>query len=227
MNTRKSGSNELLTYSLSEPLNGTTTARVDINSESGNLAIDGLTGGGPVLASGTLQYFEKQGIPTRSLDSSHGQAALTLKGGGSGKPWFRFPWAACNGALEWLIHLNREVSFDILAHSGGGNVQLNLAGMRVTGVSTDTGGGNIDLVLPEGAANLDIFAKSGAGNVSIQIPGGIEARVHAASGLGKVIVDSRFNKMDEKTYQTPGYDASDKKVEITANTGAGNVIISS
>ena len=158
----------VLTYNLSEPLNGATTAKVDINAGDGNLTIDRLTGGEQVLASGTLQYFENQGLPTRTLDSSNGQATLTLRGGGTRRPWFRFPWAACNGATEWQIHLNPTVSSDITAHSDGGNVKLNLAGMAVTRVSADTGGGNMDVVLPDNAANLSVTAKTGAGNVTVE-----------------------------------------------------------
>ncbi len=37
--------NNMLTERLSEPLNGATTAKVDINTDSGNLTIDRLTGG--------------------------------------------------------------------------------------------------------------------------------------------------------------------------------------
>ena len=96
----------VLTHNLSEPLDGATTAKVDINTGDGNLTIDRLTGGEQVLASGTLQYLENQGLPTRSVNTSNGQATLTLKASGGGQPWFRFPWAACNGATEWQIHLN-------------------------------------------------------------------------------------------------------------------------
>ena len=153
----------VLTDNLSEPLNGATTAKIDINAGDGNLTIDRLTGGEQVLASGTLQYFENQGPPTRTLVSSNGQATLTLRGGGTGQPWFRFPWAACNGATEWQIHLNPTVSSDITAHSDGGNVKLNLAGMAVTRVSADTGGGNMDVVLPDNAADLERYRQDGRG----------------------------------------------------------------
>ena len=91
---------------LSEPLDGATTVKVDINAGDGNLTIDRLTGGEQVLASGTLQYLENQGLPTRSVNTNNGQATLTLKASGAGQPWFQFPWAACNGATEWQIHLN-------------------------------------------------------------------------------------------------------------------------
>ena len=240
--------NNVLTDTLSEPLNGTKTATVDINTDSGNLTIDRLGGGEQVLASGTLQYFEKQGLPTRTLSSSNGQTTLTLSGGGSERPWFHLPWAACNGAYEWQIHLNPTVSSDITAHSGGGNVKLNLAGMTVTRLSADTGGGNMDVVLPDNAADLSVTAKtgggnvtvevgsgttgsstvnahSGAGNVVVHVPSGIAAKVHASSGLGKVIVDSRFSKLDDNTYQSPDYDGAANKVEITVDSGAGNVSV--
>ena len=62
----------VLTDHLAEPLNGATTAKVDINTGDGNLTIDRLTGGEQLLASGTLQYLENQGLPTRSVNTSNG-----------------------------------------------------------------------------------------------------------------------------------------------------------
>ena len=94
----------VLIDSLLEPLDGTKTAKVDINTGTGNLTIDPLTGDAQVLASGTLQYFEDQGLPTRTLDSSNGQTTLTLRGRDTGQSWFRLPWRACKGKLEWQIH---------------------------------------------------------------------------------------------------------------------------
>jgi hypothetical protein len=215
----------VLIHNLSEPLNGATTAKVDINAGVGNLTIDRLAGGGQLLASGTLQYFEKQGVPTRTLDSGNGQATLTVKGGSKGQPWYRLPWAACNGATVWQIHLAPTVSSDITAHSDGGNVRLDLAGMLITRVSADTGGGNMDVVLPDNAADLSVTARSGAGNVVVTIPSGVAARIHATTGLGKMIVDPRFSKIDKDTYQSPDYDGAAHKAEITLSSGAGNVIV--
>ena len=165
--------NNVLTHNLSEPLDGTKTAKVDINTGDGNLTIDRLTRDEQVLANGVLQYLEKQGPPTLTLNAINGEAKFILRGGDAGQPWFRFPWAACNGATEWQIHLNPNVQFDITAHSGGGNVKLDLAGMAVTHVVADTGGGNMDVVLPDNAANLSVTAKTGAGNVTVEIGSGI------------------------------------------------------
>jgi hypothetical protein len=239
----------VLTDSFSEPLDGATTAKVDVNVGDGNLTIDKLAGGERVLASGALQYLENQGLPARILVATDGQAILTLKASGSTKqPWFRLPWAACNGATEWQIGLNPTVSSDITAHSDGGNVVLNLAGMAVTRVSAETGGGNRDVVLPDNAANLGVTAKAGAGNVTVEIgsgitgshivnagsgagnvvvriPSGVAARIRATTGLGKAIVDPRFGKIDSATYQSPDFNSAADKVEITVHSGAGNVSV--
>jgi predicted membrane protein len=125
---------------------------------------------------------------------------------------------------------------------------LNLAGMAVTRVSAETGGGNMDVVLPDNAADLRVTAKagagnvtvelgagisgsavlnagSGAGNVAVRIPSGVAARIHATSGLGKAIVDPRFGKIDRATYQSPDFDSAADKVEITVHSGAGNVSV--
>lgn len=215
----------VLSDNFSEPLNGTKTAKVDIDVGDGNLTVDGLGAGEPVLASGNLQYIENQALPTRTLVSSDEQATLTLRGGGAHRSWIRLPWAACNEATEWQIHLNATVPSDITAHSGGGNIKLNLAGMAITRISADTGGGNVDLILPDDAANLDVTARTGAGNVVVTIPSGVAARIHATTGLGKAIVDPRYSKTDKDTYQSSDFDSADNRIEITLHSGAGNVSV--
>ncbi|HOU14937.1 MAG TPA: hypothetical protein PKZ84_17655 [Anaerolineae bacterium] len=218
---------DVLTDNLAEPLNGAKAAKFDINAGDGNLSIDRLTGGEPLLAGGELQYLEKQGQPARTLVAFLDEVTLTLQGGEGEQPRIRFPWAACNGATEWNIHLNPTVSSDITAHSDGGNVKLDLSGMVVTHVSADTGGGNIDVVLPDSAIDLSVTAKTGAGNVSVYISNGVAARIRATTGLGKVIMDPRFSKIADDVYQSTDFETAANRIEITARSGAGNVSINS
>jgi cell wall-active antibiotic response 4TMS protein YvqF len=213
------------TFDLLEPLNGVDTARVEITSDTGNLTIDKLDNDVPLLASGTLQYDENQHPPTPTLNARNGQANLTLTGRSSGRPWLRLPWAACNAANEWQIHLNPLVASDITAHSGGGNVKLDLSGMAVIHVSADTGGGNMEVVLPDNAPAINVQASTGAGNVVVHVPSGVAVKVHATSGLGKVSVDPRFNPVDHSTYESPDYEHATHRVELTLKTGAGNVSV--
>jgi hypothetical protein len=89
-------SNNLLTDDLTAPLNGATTANIEIETGTGNLTVDDLPEGTQVLASGSLQYFEKQGRPTESFSTEGGKATVKLMATAAGRPWFRFPWSAAS-----------------------------------------------------------------------------------------------------------------------------------
>ena len=216
---------KVMTHTLWEALGHVDTADVDIDPGDGNLAVDGLTGNEQELASGTLQYLEKNGLPSWSVDTSHQPNSFTIKAAGKGQSWLRLPWSACNGATTWQIHLNRRVPSAVNAHSNGGNIKLDLNGMPVTCITASTGGGNVEIILPDPASDLRVTAKSGAGNVIVQIPGGTAARVHATTGLGKLTVSPQFLKIDKDLYQSPDYDQAAKKIEMIINSGAGNVVV--
>jgi predicted membrane protein len=97
----------------------------------------------------------------------------------------------------------------------------NAANLNVT---AETGGGNVTVEMGSGITGSNvIIAKSGAGNVVVHIPRGVAARIHAATGMGKVTVDPEFSQSDKFTYQSPGFDGAANKVEVTVNSGAGNV----
>jgi DUF4097 and DUF4098 domain-containing protein YvlB len=173
---------------------------------------------------------------------------LTVKADGGRKPGFQLPWAACNGETDWQLHLNPNLPSDVIAHSGGGNVKMNLAGMLLTSLMADTGGGNVEVVLPDHTADLNasvqsgggnvtvslgsgftgngtLKATSGAGNVTVHLPAGSAALIHAKTGAGKLVIDPQFTKIDESTYQSPDYGNAASKIEITVESGAGDVSV--
>lgn len=240
--------NKVLTEKFSEPLNGAKSATIKVDTRQGNLFVARLAGDDQLLAAGTLEYMEKRGLPSRCLTSSDHAARLAIEGAGGSRAVFRMPWQACNAATEWNIHINPRVALELDAVSGGGHVKLDLTGMQVTRVSAESGGGNMEVSLPEKAANLDVAvttgggnvsvdigrgttggntvkAESGAGTVTVQVPGGIAARIHAVSGMGAVIVDPRFEKIAEHSYQSGDYDGARDKIEITAQSGLGSVSV--
>lgn len=238
---------DILTHNLVEPLDGATSAKVTIDPGDGNLTIDHAAGNENLLASGSLQYYERAGIPASTVTTTKGFATFSLKSNGE-QQWLQLPWEACNNATDWLIHLNPSVALDITVLTGGGNVKIDLTGMNVTRLAAETGGGNMEISLPENAANLDLSAKTGAGKVTIRVgnnitgsntiaassgagevtvlvPTGVLARIKVTQG--NVIVDPAFTKIDETTYETAGYQSAADKVEITVGSGAGKVNIQS
>ncbi len=233
---------------LAETLGAVTAAQFEINTGTGNLALNGLTGGEPLLAGGSLEYLEGQGQPERSLTTNNDQVVLKWAASGVQPSGFRFPWEDDNGEVNWKVSLNPSVSYNLTAHSDGGNIKLNLAGLAITQVNADTDGGKIEVILPDRTANLGLTAKSGggnvtveigssitgshtinassgAGNVTVRLPEGTAARIRVTSGMGNANVASHFLKIDDKTYQSPDYESAADRVEITADSGAGDVTI--
>jgi predicted membrane protein len=120
--------------------------------------------------------------------------------------------------------------------------------MVLTRLAADTGGGNMDVVLPDNATDLNvnasssggnvavtvgsgitgsstINASSGAGNVVVHMPSSIAARIHATTGLGKLTIAPQFIKIDDNTYQSPGYDSAANTLDVTVESGAGDVSV--
>jgi hypothetical protein len=216
---------QVLTQNLFEPLGLVTTANVSIDPGDGNLVVDGAINNEQLLASGTLQYLEKSGLPTWSVNTGDDATNFRIQAAGKVQPWFRLPWSACNGATEWHIHLNHRIPSEISAHSDGGNIRLDLTGMPVMHVSADTGGGNVEVTLPDPKARISLTAKSGAGNVVVRLLAGTQARILATTGLGKLILSPRFSKLDTNLYQSSEYDDAERRVELTLSSGAGNVVV--
>ncbi len=239
---------KILTQQFSEPLGGASTSRVDIHASTGNLVIGRLEGNEEVLASGSLQYLENQSTPSRSVNVSAGLATFSLRSDAIGKLRLPLPWRASKGALEWQIKFNPKVPLDLTLYSGEGAVKADLAGMAITRVSAESGGGAVDVTLPDNAAALSVLAKTGGGNVTvlvgrglsgknlvnaqtgggkvvIHLPSGLAARITAATGWGKVRVESTFVQLDPKTYQSADYESASDKVEISLASGAGDVTV--
>jgi hypothetical protein len=236
---------ELLTKPLSEPLSDTRTAEFIIDQGDGNLTIDSFINSDHLLATGSLQYFENSGAPVSSMSINQGLSTYTLTAS-TEQTWQRLPWAPCNGATEWEIHLNPLVTFDISTHTGGGNVKLDLTGLNITHLEAETGAGNMEIILPDQSVNLKVTAKTGAGKVSILVgndligrnsinansgagemtiivPAGVAARVDVMKG--EVNVSAPFIMMDDTSYETPEFAGSTDKLEIVVGSGMGKVNI--
>ncbi len=241
--------NKVLVHELAEPLGSAKTAKIDVDCGVGHLAVSRLAGNEQLLAKGTLQHLVKQDVPSRTVNMSGGQSNLTLRAGEAKHSGFHFPpWAGCGGAYEWQMQLNPVVPSDVSVQSRGGNVNMDLAGMAITRLSAASGGGNLALVLPDNATDLSVTAKTGGGRINVQVgtaikgnnsitansgagsvvvslPSGVAANINVTTGMGKVIVDPRFTKIDKNTYRSPDYDTAVVRIEVTARSGAGNVTV--
>lgn len=235
----------LLSMPLAEPLNDTTSAEFSVDLADGNLNLEGNSSDKAMLAMGTLQYLENIGVPLSSSSTFNGHTQYTLSTS-AGQSWLKLPWSACNGATDWSITLNPSVAYEISAYTGGGNVKLNLAGLTVTGLDAESGGGNMEVILPDNTEDLaavvktgagkatvrvgngikgdhTIEASSGAGEVSVLLPTGMQAKVIIS--MGNVSVGPEFIKVNDTTYETSGYQNAENRIEISIGSGAGKATV--
>ena len=112
----------------------------------------------------------------------------------------------------------------LVAHTDGGNLEVTLpndaANLRA---EASTGGGNVNVIGRKMINTSVLNTHSGAGNVAVHVPEGMPASVHPSSGLGKMLVEPRFTKIDAETYDSPDYDAGINRLDITVTSGAGNL----
>ena len=236
-----------LNMTLSEPLSNITDANIIIDQDDGNLFINETLDNAHVLVSGNLQYFEKMGAP-KSVISRDGNLANFSLTENSGRNQSRLPWSACNGTNDWEIHLNPQVSYDISTKTDGGNVTIDLTGLSIKHLNTETGAGMTKIVLPNSATNLDVNANVGAGEITIVVGESVTGilKINAHSGAGEVTVllpdeiaasfqvkqgqisaDARFIKINENTYETSNYAEANDRVEMIVGSGVGMVTITS
>ena len=238
----------LAVQELAEPLNEVLASSLDLDLAEGNLAIDRLTGGEPLLVGGTLEYCEIGGMPARSFVSMGRQASLALSVGTNPRPRWHLPWEACNAENDWQLHLNPAVAYEIAARTGGGNLNLDLSGLLVNRMIAETGGGNAKIRLPENAMNLSVAVRTGAGkigvgigpgtkgrngltvengagSVEVLVPPGLAVKLVVASGLGEIVLDPSFVKTGDESYQSTDYENHENRVTIEASNGAGSVSV--
>jgi hypothetical protein len=122
-----------------------------------------------------------------------------------------------------------ERRYDARVDGGSGACRLDIADGADVGLEIDVGSGSIDV--ETGAdADLTVRADGGSGKLTIDVPEDAEVRLDVREGgSGRVRVPSRFERTrrgddDEGTWETPGYDSADHKIEIIIeDLGSGAV----
>jgi Putative adhesin len=132
----------------------------------------------------------------------------------------------------------RSVEGRLKAHTGGGNIEVQGS---VGPVEVDTGGGNITIRRAEspvkattGAGNVEVEVArargaaqvelgTGAGDLMLHLPEGVDARVEADTGLGRVDIEpstnARFNRGRTHAEAVLG----DGRGSVRLHTGVGGV----
>ena len=122
-----------------------------------------------------------------------------------------------------------ERRYDVRVDGGSGECSLNIPDGSDIELNLDVGSGSFNVEI--GAeADVNIRVDGGSGNLTVDVPEDAAVRVDVRDdGSGRLRVPSRFDRTrrgdgDEGTWETPGYDSADYKIEINVeDLGSGDV----
>lgn len=202
---------------LSIPLEGAESARVELAHGAGKLSVDALSEPGMLLAGAFSAGAES------AVRRSGNQVDVTLRSVG---PEF-FPPFYSGAGNSWQVNLARNVPIRLELNTGANEAELNLTDLTLSDLILKTGASSTRIRLPARAGFTRVEISSGAASVDVSVPADVAARIHATGGLAGIRVDTARFPRSGGVYETPGYDTAQNRVEIHSETGVGSIEIHS
>ena len=208
----------LTTERISEPLDGATSAVVEIGFGAGGLNIEaldetaGLIEGQVMLSPG--ERLNRQS--NRSGDVAH----YELKSRGMTTVWPRQMW---DEQKVWNLGLNRDIPIRLQIQTGVGRSNLDLTSLNVTNLDLEGGVGQVALMLPQ-RGQISVTIEGGVGEVIVIVPRGLAARIRTEGGLGGVTVNGSFSQSGN-TYTSPGFSSAENRADLKIEGGVGHVVV--
>lgn len=133
-----------------------------------------------------------------------------------------FGWAG-----PGVIRLNDAVVWELALRGGSYRVQLKLADVRLSSL-TLRGGDAISATLPAPLGTVEVDVSGGVNDIKLERPQGVPLRVAVRGGAARLAVDDlRLSAADMTGWQTPGFDESPDRYDITFTGGANKLTIGS
>ncbi len=154
--------------------------------------------------------------------------------------------------LRWRIKLSRKVPLRLRLQGGAGRADLDVSGLQLPELSLQAGVGEAAIRLPAPDEPLAASIKAGVGKIVIVIPQGLGGklelhggvgecavvaaagaalRLEATTGMGNITVPADFTRLDAGKaggglWQSAGYDAAARRLNITFRGGVGGFSLS-
>ena len=172
--------------SFSAPLDGATTAHVQVEASVGVVNVAPLMDSADLFQA-DISYLGDVNFNTSDSD---GQRVIELTNTyDGGMQWFSFLSFIGQDDLEWNIGLNSETPLDLTVNTGTGAANLDLTPLQLTALNVNTGTGSVNLSLPALEASFNAIVNTGTGAVEIDIPDEAAVNLRINSGTGSVEID--------------------------------------
>jgi hypothetical protein len=202
------------------PLTAATRANVEIGMGAGRLRISA-TERGMQLIEGTVEHRANERI-FQSYDVREGRAYYSLYSRTIVSGPFSF-WTRNQGVTDWDLRLGNGIPTELRISTGGGQSDIDLKRVQVTGLELDTGKGQARVVLPAQGKYAAVI-RGGAGPTDIVIPANVAARVEVSADAGAVEIEGNFQREGD-VYISPDYEMARAHVDLQVSGEAGQIMI--
>jgi len=169
---------ELKTLNFSETLDGTTSARIDLDLERYPTTVDALTDSALLidakLETLTNVDFSVSGTNKKSVTLNPRRDSST------DFSWFDL----LDQDARWEIGLSPNVPIDLTINIGSGSAELRLGNLELTSLKIDGGSGSVNGVLPASSSQYDLRIDGGSGSFDIELESGTNAMAFLEIGSG-------------------------------------------
>jgi len=205
---------KLQTESQSVDLGGAETVRVEINMGAGELDV---AGGADKLLEADFTYNVAELEPEvkysgGTLIVQHPDLETRVTS----------LWDLDDYRYEWDLSLNDDVPMDLSITLGAGKIDLQLAGLSLTGLDVNVGAAEATIDLTgDWVRDLDVTVKAGVGRATLRLPRSVGVHVTVETGIGDV--DAPGLKRDGDVYTNDAYGESAVTLSIDIKAGVGKI----
>jgi hypothetical protein len=208
------GASSLQTTTISEPLDGVESARIDLSFGAGTSKVYALSDSNNLIE-GQLQTYSS---PNFSVSTSNDRATIVLGPGPVSVPMI-FPSVS---EETWNVGLNSSATYQLDLNVGVGQSTIDLTKLDISGGEIDGGVGTSELYLP-GDGKYRLAINGGVGTIRIYVPSDLAVRAEVNGGLGSFNRLPEMQEVRDDVYETPGFSSAEDAVTLIIDGGVGSI----
>jgi hypothetical protein len=124
----------------------------------------------------------------------------------------------------WNLNLNDEIPIDLSVNSGASDTNLDLKGLKLSGLDVDAGVGNVTIDLGgKWEESFDVTLEMGVGKSTIILPDDVGVKIIATKGIGNADFVGLISKGDG-VYVNEAFEDADVIINLETDMGVGETI---
>jgi len=132
----------------------------------------------------------------------------------------RFHWGK-GKTNEAVFKLNTAPLWDMDIEAGAAKINFDLSKFKIRNVDISGGAASFQLKMGQPLANTNLSVSTGAAEVRISVPKSAACKIETDSGLSSNNFEG-FNKLDDDSYETPGFAGAKNKLYIKFDGGVSD-----